>query len=62
MADPSKFDAMLDLAFLAATVVYATIGVAGYLMFGNAVSDEVYNRVFHTVIVVLTVRCSSVKT
>ncbi|THH34010.1 hypothetical protein EUX98_g27 [Antrodiella citrinella] len=40
MLDPSQFDKMIDSAFLVATIVYATIGVAGYLMFGNAVSDE----------------------
>lgn len=41
MIDPSQFDKMIDCAFLVATIVYATIGIAGYLMFGNAVSDEV---------------------
>lgn len=39
--DPSQFDKMLDYAFLAATFIYAVIGIAGYLMFGNSVSDEV---------------------
>ena len=41
MVDPSQFDKMIDYAFLVATTVYATIGVAGYLMFGDSVSDEV---------------------
>lgn len=41
MVDPSQFDKMIDYAFLVATAVYATIGVAGYLMFGDSVSDEV---------------------
>ncbi|KAH8100648.1 transmembrane amino acid transporter protein-domain-containing protein [Cristinia sonorae] len=40
MVDPSQFDKMIDYAFCIATAVYATIGVAGYLMFGNSVSDE----------------------
>ncbi|CAL1696014.1 unnamed protein product [Somion occarium] len=40
MMDPSQFDKMLDYAFLAATFIYAVIGIAGYLMFGNSVSDE----------------------
>ncbi|TCD64000.1 hypothetical protein EIP91_004702 [Steccherinum ochraceum] len=40
MADPSQFDKMINCAFVVATVVYGTIGVAGYLMFGNSVSDE----------------------
>ena len=41
MVDPSQFDTMIDYAFLVATAVYATIGIAGYFMFGNTVSDEV---------------------
>ncbi|KAI0079589.1 hypothetical protein K474DRAFT_1617378 [Panus rudis PR-1116 ss-1] len=40
MQDPSHYDVMIDWAFLAATAIYAVIGVAGYLMFGNDVSDE----------------------
>lgn len=41
MIDPSQFDNMIDWAFTIATAIYAVIGVTGYLMFGNAVSDEV---------------------
>ncbi|EMD41799.1 hypothetical protein CERSUDRAFT_110364 [Gelatoporia subvermispora B] len=40
MIDPSQFDTMIDYAFVIASAIYATIGVAGYLMFGNDVSDE----------------------
>ena len=41
MIDPSQFDSMIDWAFTIATAIYTTIGVTGYLMFGNNVSDEV---------------------
>lgn len=40
MIDPSQFDNMIDWAFTIATAIYTTIGVTGYLMFGNTVSDE----------------------
>jgi len=40
MVDPSQFDLMIDYAFLIATTIYASIGAAGYLMFGNDVSEE----------------------
>ncbi|CCM00944.1 uncharacterized protein FIBRA_02991 [Fibroporia radiculosa] len=40
MSDPSQFDSMITQAFTVATVVYSVIGVSGYIMFGNAVSDE----------------------
>lgn len=46
MIDPTQFDTMIDYAFLVATLVYGAIGVAGYLMFGNSVSDEVCIRLF----------------
>ncbi|KAF8446109.1 transmembrane amino acid transporter protein-domain-containing protein [Boletus edulis BED1] len=41
MIDPSQFDHMANRAFLVATFVYAIIGYAGYLMFGDSVSDEI---------------------
>ncbi|KAL5534419.1 hypothetical protein ACEPAG_881 [Sanghuangporus baumii] len=41
MQNPKDFDKMINLAFIAATVIYALIGGCGYLMFGNSVSDEV---------------------
>ncbi|OBZ79209.1 Vacuolar amino acid transporter 1 [Grifola frondosa] len=40
MIDPSQFDRMIDWAFGIATGIYAVLGVAGYIMFGNSVSDE----------------------
>ena len=41
MIDPSRFDEMIDWAFVIATGIYGLLGVTGYIMFGNAVSDEV---------------------
>ncbi|KAI0335356.1 hypothetical protein GY45DRAFT_1317300 [Cubamyces sp. BRFM 1775] len=40
MVDPSRFDEMINWAFAIATGIYAVLGVAGYVMFGNSVSDE----------------------
>ncbi|KAH9946778.1 transmembrane amino acid transporter protein-domain-containing protein [Amylocystis lapponica] len=40
MDDPSQFDSMINCSFAVATAIYAIIGVAGYAMFGNSVSDE----------------------
>ncbi|KAI0361716.1 hypothetical protein OH77DRAFT_1516648 [Trametes cingulata] len=40
MIDPSRFDEMINWAFVIATGIYAVLGVAGYIMFGNSVSDE----------------------
>ncbi|KAH7915370.1 transmembrane amino acid transporter protein-domain-containing protein [Hygrophoropsis aurantiaca] len=41
MVDPSQFDHMINWAFTIATFIYAIIGYAGYLMFGQFVSDEI---------------------
>ncbi|KAJ6604347.1 transmembrane amino acid transporter protein-domain-containing protein [Mycena vulgaris] len=41
MVEPHKFERMINLAFAIATSVYALLAVAGYLMFGNAVSGEI---------------------
>lgn len=41
MIDPSQFDTAMNYAFTFATFVYGIIGIAGYLMFGRDVSDEV---------------------
>ncbi|PWN49277.1 hypothetical protein IE53DRAFT_317914 [Violaceomyces palustris] len=41
MKDPRQFPRMLDLAYLAATVIYLGMGMIGYAMFGNTVSDEI---------------------
>ncbi|KAG9314517.1 transmembrane amino acid transporter protein-domain-containing protein [Chiua virens] len=48
MIDPSKFDHMANRAFLVATFIYAIIGYAGYLMFGNSVSDEISKNLLAT--------------
>ncbi|KAI1797799.1 transmembrane amino acid transporter protein-domain-containing protein [Ganoderma leucocontextum] len=40
MADTSRFDEMINWAFVLATSIYVLLGIVGYLMFGNAVSDE----------------------
>ncbi|CBQ72713.1 related to amino acid transport protein [Sporisorium reilianum SRZ2] len=41
MKDPSKFPRMLNLAYVAATVLYLGMGMVGYAMFGTTVSDEI---------------------
>ncbi|KAF8481230.1 transmembrane amino acid transporter protein-domain-containing protein [Russula ochroleuca] len=41
MAEPHRFNEAMNYAFGFATAVYALIGTAGYLMFGNDVYDEV---------------------
>ena len=41
MIDPTQFDCMIEWAFTIATLIYTIIGVTGYIMFGNEVSDEV---------------------
>ncbi|PPQ71759.1 hypothetical protein CVT26_007600 [Gymnopilus dilepis] len=41
MIDPTQFDTMINWAFVVATCIYTAIGYAGYLMFGNSVSDEI---------------------
>ena len=41
MQEPERFDEMINWAFAIATGIYGLLGVVGYIMFGNAVSDEV---------------------
>lgn len=41
MIDPTQFDRMIEWAFAIATFIYTVIGVTGYIMFGNEISDEV---------------------
>ncbi|KAJ7657800.1 transmembrane amino acid transporter protein-domain-containing protein [Mycena polygramma] len=41
MTDPSQFDTMINWAFIVATSIYTLIACAGYLMFGNSVSQEI---------------------
>ncbi|KDR85164.1 hypothetical protein GALMADRAFT_233828 [Galerina marginata CBS 339.88] len=58
MVDPTRFDTMINWAFAVATCIYTLIGYAGYVMFGNNVSDEIsvdllatpgYNPILNTV-------------
>ncbi|CAH7690614.1 transmembrane amino acid transporter protein-domain-containing protein [Phakopsora pachyrhizi] len=41
MKNPKDFNRMVDLAYLSAGSMYLIAGVAGYLMFGNKVSEEI---------------------
>ncbi|SPO27405.1 related to amino acid transport protein [Ustilago trichophora] len=41
MKDPGQFPRMLNLAYVAATVLYLSMGMVGYAMFGLNVSDEI---------------------
>lgn len=41
MKDPAQFPRMLNLAYLAATIMYLSMGIIGYAMFGRSVSDEI---------------------
>jgi len=48
MIDPSEFDSMINWAFVVATLIYTLIGYAGYLMYGNGVSDEISKDMLNT--------------
>ncbi|KAF9478044.1 hypothetical protein BDN70DRAFT_809596 [Pholiota conissans] len=41
MSNPTRFNTMINWAFIVATFIYSMIGYAGYLMFGNDISDEI---------------------
>ncbi|KAI0321704.1 transmembrane amino acid transporter protein-domain-containing protein [Amylostereum chailletii] len=41
MEDPKRFDEAMDYAFCFATIFYTLIGIAGYLMFGDSVHEEI---------------------
>lgn len=41
MKDPAQFPRMLNFAYLAATIMYLSMGIIGYAMFGRSVSDEI---------------------
>ncbi|KAL5641605.1 hypothetical protein ACGC1H_001921 [Rhizoctonia solani] len=41
MAEPERFDSMINWAFFVATLIYGVVGAGGYVMFGRGVSDEV---------------------
>lgn len=59
MVDPTQFDDMITQAFAVATAIYAVIGMAGYIMFGNAVSEEVCASPLQYVVSNLTVNSSA---
>lgn len=48
MIDPSRFEEMINIAFVLATVLYGIVGAAGYRMFGNGVSGEFSQDLFAT--------------
>lgn len=48
MRNPNEFCKMLNWAYIAATIIYLSMGIIGYLMFGNAVSDEITRDLAHT--------------
>ncbi len=48
MKEPHRFPRMLNIAYIAATVIYLSIGAVGYAMFGNHVSDEITRDLAHT--------------
>lgn len=41
MRDPRKFNKMLNLAYLGAFIIYLSMGMVGYAMFGSSVSGEI---------------------
>ncbi|KAK0566140.1 hypothetical protein OC844_000884 [Tilletia horrida] len=41
MQQPHRFPQMLDRAYIVATIVYLGMGLAGYMMFGSTVTDEI---------------------
>ncbi|EJD38806.1 hypothetical protein AURDEDRAFT_172125 [Auricularia subglabra TFB-10046 SS5] len=45
---PEEFDKVMNIAFTATTFLYALMGVAGYFMFGDAVSQEISQDLLHT--------------
>ncbi|KAF9654342.1 hypothetical protein BDM02DRAFT_3085571, partial [Thelephora ganbajun] len=48
MIDPTQFNRMIDTAYIITTTLYGVIGVAGYCMFGNTVSEEFSRDLFAT--------------
>ncbi|KAG0146698.1 hypothetical protein CROQUDRAFT_657050 [Cronartium quercuum f. sp. fusiforme G11] len=48
MRDPQEFNRMIDWAYISAGSMYAVVGVAGYLMFGNSVSQEITHDILVT--------------
>ncbi|EGG10358.1 uncharacterized protein MELLADRAFT_94434 [Melampsora larici-populina 98AG31] len=48
MRNPQEFNCMIDYAYLLAGSMYAIIGVVGYLMFGDSVSQEITHDILVT--------------
>ncbi|KAH9817855.1 transmembrane amino acid transporter protein-domain-containing protein [Melampsora americana] len=48
MRNPQDFNRMIDYAYLSAGSMYAIIGVVGYLMFGDSVSQEITHDILVT--------------
>ncbi|KAF8316164.1 hypothetical protein DL93DRAFT_2056652 [Clavulina sp. PMI_390] len=48
MQHPEDFDTMINYAFGATSIVYAAVGLCGYLMFGSSVSDEISQDLLST--------------
>lgn len=44
MKDPSKAGRVIDVSYGLAMIIYLIVGVAGYIMYGRNVSDEVSDR------------------
>ena len=42
---PAKFDRMLDISLSVMFFIYASVGLAGYLMYGWLRGDEVRDRI-----------------
>ncbi|KAI7953459.1 hypothetical protein MJO28_006006 [Puccinia striiformis f. sp. tritici] len=48
MRNPQDFNRMVDLAYLAAGSMYLIVGMIGYLMFGDDVSQEITHDILRT--------------
>ncbi|KAL7418177.1 transmembrane amino acid transporter protein-domain-containing protein [Mrakia frigida] len=48
MAEPERFDEMINVAYVITTAVYLFSGALGYLMFGNTVMDEITKNLMIT--------------
>jgi len=48
MKNPAEFCKMLNWAYAAATIIYLSMGLCGYLMFGNGISDEITRDLANT--------------
>ncbi|GAA99963.1 hypothetical protein E5Q_06666 [Mixia osmundae IAM 14324] len=48
MKDPTRFNRMIDMAYVVVAAFYGLLAVFGYLMFGNNVSDEITRDLLRT--------------